>query len=78
MNKTKLSPIVAGVMNWGIWDKNLNTKEMENMIASILSFARDPIRSENRERFDLNALLQTLCDDMTDMGHQVVFLVGDF
>lgn len=32
MNKTKLSPIVAGVMNWGIWDKNLNTKEMENMI----------------------------------------------
>lgn len=32
MNTTKLSPIVAGVMNWGIWDKNLNTKEMENMI----------------------------------------------
>jgi predicted oxidoreductase len=32
MGKTKLSPIVAGVMNWGIWDKNLNTKEMENMI----------------------------------------------
>src|SRR3970040_630612 len=32
MSKTKLSPIVAGVMNWGIWDKNLNTKEMKNMI----------------------------------------------
>ena len=32
MSKTNLSPIVAGVMNWGIWDKNLNTKEMENMI----------------------------------------------
>lgn len=32
MNKTKLSPIVAGVMNWGVWDKNLSTKEMENMI----------------------------------------------
>ncbi|TRX02187.1 aldo/keto reductase [Flavobacterium gawalongense] len=32
MSKTKLSPIVAGVMNWGIWDKNLNTTEMENMI----------------------------------------------
>jgi len=32
MNKTTLSPIIAGVMNWGIWDKNLNTKEMENMI----------------------------------------------
>ncbi|SHF98415.1 Predicted oxidoreductase [Flavobacterium micromati] len=32
MTKTNLSPIIAGVMNWGIWDKNLNTKEMENMI----------------------------------------------
>ena len=32
MSKKNLSPIVAGVMNWGIWDKNLNTKEMENMI----------------------------------------------
>jgi predicted oxidoreductase len=31
MSKTNLSPIVAGV-NWGVWDKNLNTKEMENMI----------------------------------------------
>jgi predicted oxidoreductase len=36
MSKTKLSPIVAGVMNWGIWDKNLNTKEMENMITICL------------------------------------------
>jgi len=33
MDKTTLSPIIAGVMNWGIWDKNLSTKEMENMIA---------------------------------------------
>lgn len=32
MSKTKLSPIIAGVVNWGIWDKNLSTKEMENMI----------------------------------------------
>jgi predicted oxidoreductase len=32
MSKTTLSPIIAGAMNWGIWDKNLNTKEMENMI----------------------------------------------
>jgi hypothetical protein len=31
MSKTNLSPIVAGVMNWGVWDK-INTKEMENMI----------------------------------------------
>lgn len=28
----KLSPIIAGVMNWGIWDKNLNTSEMNHLI----------------------------------------------
>jgi predicted oxidoreductase len=32
MNKTTLSPIIVGTMNWGIWDKNLTTKEMESMI----------------------------------------------
>ena len=32
MSKTNLSPIIAGVMNWGIWDKKLSTKEMEHMI----------------------------------------------
>jgi predicted oxidoreductase len=32
MSKTILSPIIAGTMNWGIWDKNLTPKEMENMI----------------------------------------------
>lgn len=56
------------------YDKAIaDLKEMENMISSILSFARDHIRSENMERFDLNALLQTLCDDLTDVGHQVVY-----
>ena len=30
--KTNLSPIVAGTMNWGIWDKNLNTSEMEHLL----------------------------------------------
>ena len=32
MAKTSLSPIIAGTMNWGIWDKKLTTKEMEHMI----------------------------------------------
>jgi predicted oxidoreductase len=32
MSKTKLSPIIAGTMNWGVWDKNLTPKEMENII----------------------------------------------
>ncbi|WP_432222504.1 aldo/keto reductase [Flavobacterium sp. TMP13] len=32
MNKTTLSPIIAGTMNWGSWDKNLTSKEMSNVI----------------------------------------------
>ena len=28
----ELSPIVAGVMNWGVWDKNLNTNEFTHLI----------------------------------------------
>lgn len=30
--KTALSPLIAGTMNWGVWDKNLNTSEMANLI----------------------------------------------
>ena len=28
----ELSPIIAGVMNWGVWDKNLNTNEFNHLI----------------------------------------------
>lgn len=30
--KTSLSPIIAGTMNWGVWDKNLSTSEMIHLI----------------------------------------------
>ena len=30
--KTSLSPIIAGTMNWGVWDKNLSTSEMSHLI----------------------------------------------
>lgn len=30
--KTTLSPVVAGTMNWGVWDKKLNVSEMSNLI----------------------------------------------
>lgn len=30
--QTKLSPVIAGTMNWGIWDKKLNTIEMAHII----------------------------------------------
>lgn len=32
MNTTSLSKIVAGTMNWGVWDKNLGVSEMVHMI----------------------------------------------
>ncbi|WP_026709724.1 aldo/keto reductase [Flavobacterium filum] len=30
--KTKLSSVIAGTMNWGVWDKNLSEAEMSNQI----------------------------------------------
>jgi predicted oxidoreductase len=32
MRKTTLSPVIAGTMNWGVWDKKLNTQEMNHLI----------------------------------------------
>ncbi len=36
MNTTHLSPIIAGTMNWGVWDKKLSTAEMQLTIHSCL------------------------------------------
>lgn len=30
--KTQLSPVIAGTMNWGVWDKNLTSSQMANLI----------------------------------------------
>jgi predicted oxidoreductase len=32
MRKTTLSPVIAGTMNWGDWDKRLTTSEMVHLI----------------------------------------------
>lgn len=32
MKKATLSEIIAGTMNWGVWDKNLSTSEMAHLI----------------------------------------------
>lgn len=56
------------------YDKAItDLKEMEQMIASILSFARDYATTEVMERFDVNALLESLCDDMVDAGRNVTY-----
>jgi len=48
-------------------------EDMEQMITSILSFARDHIRTEARSRFDLEALLESICADMVDTGFDVTY-----
>lgn len=47
--------------------------EMEKMIASILSFAREQNSTEAMELFDISALLEALCHDMEDVGQPVTF-----
>lgn len=32
MRKTTLSPVIAGTMNWGVWDKKLNIQEIIHLI----------------------------------------------
>jgi signal transduction histidine kinase len=45
--------------------------EMESMISSVLSFARDDAAAEPQSHLDLDALLQSICDDMSDAGEAV-------
>ena len=52
-------------------------QEMEQMINSILSFARDYSQQENISRFDLGALLDTICNDLQDAGRKVELLETD-
>jgi len=47
--------------------------EMEAMISSTLSFARDDAENEAKERVNLTALVGSICDDLTDTGYQVDF-----
>ncbi len=48
-------------------------EEMETMISSVLSFARQDAAGEARKRVDLAALLQSICDDMADAELPVEF-----
>ena len=50
--------------------------EMEAMISSLLSFARDDAAEEPRDVVDLTALVQSVCDNMTDTGRSVEFDQG--
>jgi signal transduction histidine kinase len=50
-------------------DKILTTiGEMNEMIGTTLSFARDEVRAEPRRRIDIAALVESVVDDMADAG----------
>jgi len=51
--------------------------QMEEMIASTLSFARDEAVDEPTARFDLAAMLQSLADDAQDGGAKVSYVGPD-
>lgn len=36
--KTKLSPIIAGAMNWGVWSRSMTTDEMATLMQQCLDF----------------------------------------
>jgi len=46
-------------------------EQMEEMIAATLAFARDDNADEPRQNLDLAGLVQSICDDASDMGEDV-------
>jgi len=48
--------------------------EMESMIASVIAFAREETDRHEMERIDAKALIQSICDDANDAGHEVHFV----
>jgi signal transduction histidine kinase len=51
--------------------------DMEKMVFSALSFAREEAASEPHMMVDLRSLMQRVCDGITDTGHQVRLEVGE-
>lgn len=47
--------------------------EMEDMISSLMSFAREEVDEEPREIVDLSTLIGSVCDDLIDTGSEISF-----
>lgn len=54
-----------------------NLKRMEQMLNATLQFAREDGLSEPIKNLDLPSLLQSLCDDLQDNGHDVTLAEQD-
>jgi len=60
-----------------IKDKMIATlDEMQAMTESTLTFAREEASLEKTRAIDLDALLESICDDLSEMGSDVVFTEG--
>jgi signal transduction histidine kinase len=46
-------------------------EQMRRMITATLAFARSDVTIEGTSTFDLASLIQSLCDDLADLGHEV-------
>jgi two-component system OmpR family sensor kinase len=55
---------------------NADIQEMKSMIASALDFIRDRSLSISRERLDFRLLVESVVDDLTDLGHDVALEAG--
>lgn len=51
--------------------------EMEDMVSSVLAFAREDAQTEERETVDLAALVQSVCDNLSDTGNDCEFTETD-
>ena len=59
------------------YDKAVKDLEMDQMIRSILAFARDYASNEAMERFDIGALVESICDDLHDTKMDVSYTTWD-
>lgn len=50
--------------------------DMETMLSSTLAFSREGCDSEERSIADIGSLAQSICDDMSDTGHDVACAVS--
>lgn len=46
---------------------------MEKMIAEILEFSKNENEDEDKRKLDLNAFIQTICDELSDLGLPVYY-----
>ncbi|MBY8829404.1 HAMP domain-containing protein [Hephaestia sp. CMS5P-6] len=54
-----------------------DVRDMEAMIAAVMSFVRDMTRSSRHQRLDLRALAESVVDSFADMGDSVALAPGD-